>query len=121
MITEPSASQRRECASFTIGRQWPGVAALIVSLERYAPMKAHHRCLRQILSMKFAVVLALSSVISAPLCACTIFVLTDTNQALFCNNEDWSNPKARIWFVPAGTKHYGWCMSALMTALPKAD
>ena len=57
--------------------------------------------------MKFALALALSGVLSAPLCACTIFVLTDTNRALFCNNEDWSNPKARIWFVPAGTKHYG--------------
>jgi hypothetical protein len=31
--------------------------------------------------------------------ACTIFVLTDTNRALFCNNEDWSNPKTRIWFI----------------------
>src|SRR5947209_17070321 len=39
--------------------------------------------------------------------ACTIFVLTDTNRALFCNNEDWSNPKTRIWFVPATPKHYG--------------
>lgn len=34
-------------------------------------------------------------------------VLTDTNRALFCNNEDWSNPKTRIWFVPARPKHYG--------------
>jgi hypothetical protein len=39
--------------------------------------------------------------------ACTVFVLTDTNRVLFCNNEDWSNPKSRIWFVPADTKHYG--------------
>ena len=38
--------------------------------------------------------------------ACTIFVLTDGDQALFCNNEDWSNPKTRIWFLPADN-HYG--------------
>src|SRR5882724_3860743 len=70
-------------------------------------MKQHHRCLGQIFSMKFALVLALSGLISAPVRACTIFVLTDTNRALFCNNEDWSNPKTRIWFVPAGPTHYG--------------
>ena len=38
--------------------------------------------------------------------ACTIFVLTDGEQTLFCNNEDWSNPKTRIWFLPA-QGHYG--------------
>ena len=38
---------------------------------------------------------------------CTIFILTDTNRVLFCNNEDWSNPKTRIWFVPAGVGYYG--------------
>jgi hypothetical protein len=47
-------------------------------------------------------VLAFLSFTSASVHACTIFVLTDTNQALFCNNEDWSNPKTRIWFLPAG-------------------
>ena len=39
--------------------------------------------------------------------ACTIFVLTDTNHALFCNNEDWSDPKTRIWFLPAGAGYHG--------------
>jgi hypothetical protein len=39
--------------------------------------------------------------------ACTIFVLTDANRVVFCNNEDWSNPKSRIWFVPAGDGHLG--------------
>ena len=37
--------------------------------------------------------------------ACTIFVLTDGDQTLFCNNEDWSNSKTRIWFLPAGGHH----------------
>src|SRR5258708_2216627 len=56
--------------------------------------------------------------------ACTIFVLTDTNRALFCNNEDWSNPKARIWFQPTSDGYYGavyvgfdngWAMGGLNT------
>jgi hypothetical protein len=40
--------------------------------------------------------------------ACTIFVLTDTNRVLFCNNEDATSPMTRIWFVPAGEgRRYG--------------
>jgi hypothetical protein len=34
-------------------------------------------------------------------------VLTDTNRALFCNNEDWSGTKTRIWFLPPGDGYYG--------------
>jgi len=56
--------------------------------------------------MGFALGLALFP-FTASVHACTIFVLTDTNRALFCNNEDWSNPKTRIWFVPAGNGHHG--------------
>jgi hypothetical protein len=44
---------------------------------------------------------------SAPAIACTIFVLTDGNRALFFNNEDWRNPNTRIWFVPTGADYYG--------------
>jgi hypothetical protein len=50
-----------------------------------------------------ALVLAGLAFASLPLPACTIIVLTDTNRALFCNNEDWSNPKTRIWFLPPAT------------------
>lgn len=57
--------------------------------------------------MKFALVLAFSSFLSLPVRPCTIFVLIDTNRVLFCNNEDWSNPKTRIWFVPPEAKRYG--------------
>ena len=39
--------------------------------------------------------------------ACTIFVLTDAQRTLFFNNEDWSNPATRIWFIPAGEGYYG--------------
>jgi hypothetical protein len=45
---------------------------------------------------------------AAPSYACTIFVLIDTNSALFFNNEDWSNPKTRIWFIPARGRDYGY-------------
>lgn len=51
--------------------------------------------------------LAFCFLVTTSVPACTIFVLTDTNRALFCNNEDWSNPNTRIWFQPAGTGHYG--------------
>src|SRR5690242_18229996 len=58
-------------------------------------------------SIKFALVMAFSGLLSQPVHPCTIFVLTDTNRVLFCNNEDWSNPKTRIWFVPGEAKRYG--------------
>ena len=57
--------------------------------------------------MRAGLALALFSLACTPVEACTIFVLTDTNRALFCNNEDWVNPKTRIWFTPAHNGHYG--------------
>jgi hypothetical protein len=39
--------------------------------------------------------------------ACTIVVLTDGRDVLFCNNEDWSNPNTRIWFVPGDDGRHG--------------
>ena len=54
-----------------------------------------------------AVLLGCLQLASTPVQACTIFVLTDTNRALFCNNEDWSDPNTRIWFLPAGEGYYG--------------
>ena len=66
-------------------------------------MQPHKRMpsLRQILFW----VLTIPFVI--PTSACTIFVLTDGRRVLFCNNEDWTNPATRIWFVPSGTGYYG--------------
>ncbi len=49
---------------------------------------------------------------------CTIFVLTDTNRVLFCNNEDWKATKPKIWFV-AGDKHYGCAYVGFVTQLPE--
>jgi hypothetical protein len=38
--------------------------------------------------------------------ACTVFTITDGEQVLFCDNEDFSNPRTRIWFVPGSSvKH----------------
>ena len=39
--------------------------------------------------------------------ACTIFVLVDNQRALFFNNEDYTNPNTRLWFIPAGTNYFG--------------
>ncbi len=44
--------------------------------------------------------------ITGPALACTVAVLVDGGRVLFCNNEDWSDPQTRIWFVPSAT-HYG--------------
>jgi hypothetical protein len=52
--------------------------------------------------------LALGSLVAVPAHACTIFVLTDTNRALFCNNEDGPDRKTRIWFMPAKAANYGY-------------
>lgn len=68
------------------------------SLRAYPALIAHQAC---------CAILALAITAAASLQACTIFVLTDSQRALFCNNEDWSNPATRIWFVPAGKGHMG--------------
>jgi hypothetical protein len=60
-----------------------------------------------IFAQGFALFLALVFFAASPVHACTIFVLTDTNRALFCNNEDWSDPETRIWFLPGGDRYYG--------------
>ena len=39
--------------------------------------------------------------------ACTVFVMTDGRQVLFCNNEDFSNPNTRIWFLPGAEGRHG--------------
>jgi hypothetical protein len=62
---------------------------------------------RTILWRRTAFALAFLSIGLLPVLACSIFVLTDAERALFCNNEDWSNPKTRIWFVPAAERRFG--------------
>jgi len=37
---------------------------------------------------------------------CTIFYITDGNQAFGANNEDWKDPSTKMWFYPStGGKH----------------
>ena len=65
------------------------------------------RPLKRIPLKQVSSVLAFSFFLAAPVLACTIFVLTDGSRALFFNNEDWSNTRSRIWFVPASPGRYG--------------
>jgi hypothetical protein len=57
--------------------------------------------------------------------ACTIFVLTDSERTLFFNNEDYSNPTTRIWFVPGSEARHacvfvgfddGWAQGGMNSA-----
>ena len=56
---------------------------------------------------KLGLFLAFCWFTSVPVRSCTILVLSDGDRVLFFNNEDWVNPKTRIWFVPAGDGYYG--------------
>ena len=51
-----------------------------------------------------AAILAMSAATSE---ACTVFVMTDGQRVLFCNNEDYSNPNTRMWFIPAAEGRHG--------------
>jgi hypothetical protein len=70
-------------------------------------MKQHINLLERIPLVRLGFILILFAFFSIPVSACTIFILTDGNRVLFFNNEDWTNPKTRIWFVPAGEGYYG--------------
>ena len=39
--------------------------------------------------------------------ACTAFCATGGGQVLVGNNEDWTNPRTKLWFVPAKPGSYG--------------
>ncbi|HYE30579.1 MAG TPA: hypothetical protein VEH27_04060 [Methylomirabilota bacterium] len=56
---------------------------------------------------KLLACLTIASLLNGGARACTIFVLTDTNKTLFFNNEDFSEPRTRIWFVPGGSNYFG--------------
>ena len=57
--------------------------------------------------MRVLRILVAGLVMAGSVFGCTIFVLVDGKSVLFCNNEDWSNPVTRVWFVPAGTNYFG--------------
>ncbi|WP_276373976.1 hypothetical protein [Chryseolinea sp. H1M3-3] len=60
---------------------------------------------RTILRVTFAFLIC--AILVVPNYACTIFILTDANRTLFFNNEDYSNPATRIWFLPGNKEYYG--------------
>ena len=64
-----------------------------------------HTVLRRWCSIFVAVAIWGAGFVS-PAHGCTIFVLTDGERTLFFNNEDWSNPVSRVWFVPAPEGFY---------------
>ena len=40
--------------------------------------------------------------------SCTVFFATDGIYVLGGNNEDWSDPNTKFWFIPANNGNYGW-------------
>ena len=55
----------------------------------------------------FAYAAAILSITAVNSDACTVFVMTDGRQVLFCNNEDYSNPNTRMWFIPGAEGKHG--------------
>jgi len=49
----------------------------------------------------------LLAVAGVPAPACTAFCAKAGSKVLFGNNEDFKNPRTRVWFVPAGKGAYG--------------
>jgi hypothetical protein len=85
----------------------PGSFVANISLIKpMRPFSNKMRAPRRLFSLP-AFILACVFFAAIRMSACTIFVLTDTNHAFFCNNEDWSDPQTRIWFLPAGEGYYG--------------
>ena len=78
----------------------PSASATLDVMTAPSEFKAH-------VHLPWCWVLLLAGLCCVPAPACTIFVLTDTNHALFCNNEDWLDLKTRIWFEPAGNGYFG--------------
>jgi len=56
---------------------------------------------------KPALLLAIVAIAVPTASAGTIILLTDGNDVLFCNNEDWSDPKTRIRFIPGDDARHG--------------
>lgn len=50
---------------------------------------------------------ALTLTLSRPALACTAFCASGAGQVLVGNNEDYINPRTKIWFVPSARGSYG--------------
>jgi hypothetical protein len=50
---------------------------------------------------------AIASLAARPAEACTVFTMTGGGRVLFCDNEDFSNPRTRIWFISGSPGKHG--------------
>jgi hypothetical protein len=57
--------------------------------------------------IKILALLFLALCLLEPAAACTIFFAAWGGRVLFGNNEDWNNPRTRMWFVPRQGSRYG--------------
>lgn len=80
------------------------ISALMNSSQNFLLQRFHH--IKRI-KLKVAFTFFVCTFLVAPNYACTIFMLTDANRTLFFNNEDYSNPSTRIWFLPGNKEYYG--------------
>ena len=62
----------------------------------------------RVLRVTLLVAIALIGVLRSPAFACTGFCAAGSaGQVLVGNNEDWDNPRSRLWFVPARPGTFG--------------
>ena len=67
----------------------------------------HHRYIRASAVRAAAWALAGLILLLPRTTACTVFTIAGGEHVLFCNNEDFSNPNTRIWFIPAADTKNG--------------
>jgi len=51
--------------------------------------------------------------------SCTIFYLSNDNIILAGNNEDWKDPKTKMWFYPPEDNQYGWIKFGFGSGFPQ--
>lgn len=51
--------------------------------------------------------------------SCTVFFATDGAYILGGNNEDWSDPNTKLWFIPANNGNYGWIKFGFSGGFPQ--
>lgn len=50
---------------------------------------------------------------------CTVFFATDGIIVLGGNNEDWSDPNTKFWFIPSGEGKHGWIKFGFASGYPQ--
>ena len=111
----PDLAVGRRCFDMAIlhdsGTEWPltfpSSSGALSAFGKITTMKLRRSLLAGLPLPALALIPACLHLICGPVRACTIFVLTDTHRALFCNNEGGPYSDTRIWFLPAGEGYYG--------------